>query len=64
MLSRVARTAAARTALRALSTAPVLPGLMQRGDLLISKILRFAADAHGDVEVVSRAVEGVIHRCA
>jgi acyl-CoA synthetase (AMP-forming)/AMP-acid ligase II len=34
-----------------------LPGLMQPTPLMISSILRYAANAHGDREVVSRLVE-------
>ena len=37
-------------------------GLMQDQPLLISSIIDFAARHHGDVEVVSRRVEGDIHR--
>lgn len=38
-------------------------GLMQDRPLLISQLLTYAAENHGDVEVVSRTVEGPIHRC-
>lgn len=34
----------------------MLPGLMQRTPLLISSILRYAAAAHGDREIVSRLI--------
>ena len=37
-------------------------GLMQDQPLLISRFLEFAARHHGDVEMVSRRVEGDIHR--
>ncbi len=37
-------------------------GLMQDRPLLISQIIDFAAEYYGDVEIVSRAVEGPIHR--
>jgi len=37
-------------------------GLMQDRPLLISQLIDFAADYHGDTEIVSRAVEGSIHR--
>jgi acyl-CoA synthetase (AMP-forming)/AMP-acid ligase II len=37
-------------------------GLMQDRPLLISSLIEFAALYHGDVEVVSRTVEGPIHR--
>jgi fatty-acyl-CoA synthase len=37
-------------------------GLMQDQPLLISRFLDFAARHHGDVEMVSRRVEGDIHR--
>jgi fatty-acyl-CoA synthase len=40
----------------------MLPGLMQDAPLLISSILVHAAGCHGDTEVVSRTVEGGIHR--
>ncbi len=40
----------------------MLPGLMQDAPLLISSILEHAARCHGDTEVVSRTVEGGIHR--
>ena len=37
-------------------------GQMQDRPLLISSLIEFAALYHGDVEVVSRSVEGPIHR--
>ena len=37
-------------------------GLMQRQQLLISSLIEFAERHHGDAEVVSRRVEGDIHR--
>ena len=37
-------------------------GLMQDQPLLISRFLEFAARHHGDIEMVSRRVEGDIHR--
>jgi acyl-CoA synthetase (AMP-forming)/AMP-acid ligase II len=37
-------------------------GLMQDSPLLISSLIDFAAQYHGDVEVVSRSIEGPIHR--
>ena len=37
-------------------------GLMQQQNLLISDMIEFAAKHHGDTEVVSRRVEGDIHR--
>ncbi|MEY4362878.1 MAG: hypothetical protein RLZZ24_230 [Pseudomonadota bacterium] len=37
-------------------------GLMQNQPLLISSLIRFAERHHGDTEVVSRRVEGDIHR--
>ena len=40
-----------------------MQGLMMDMPLLISSILRHAVRHHGDVEVVSRRVEGDIHRC-
>ena len=38
-------------------------GQMQQQPLLISSLIEFAERHHGDVEVVSRRVEGDIHRC-
>ncbi len=40
----------------------MLRGLMQDAPLLISSIIRHADQCHGDTEVVSRAVEGGMHR--
>ena len=37
-------------------------GLMQNRPLLISNLIEFAAEHHGDAEIVSRRVEGDIHR--
>jgi fatty-acyl-CoA synthase len=37
-------------------------GLMQQHSLLISSLIEFANRHHGDGEVVSRRVEGDIHR--
>ena len=37
-------------------------GLMQDRPLLISSLIEFAAQYHGEVEIVSRSVEGPIHR--
>ena len=37
-------------------------GLMQSQPLLISSLLDFAARHHGDAQIVSRRVEGDIHR--
>jgi len=37
-------------------------GLMQQHNLLISSLIEFAERHHGDVEIVSRRVEGDIHR--
>ena len=41
--------------------APML-GLMQQQSLLISSLIEFADRHHGDGEVVSRRVEGDVHR--
>jgi fatty-acyl-CoA synthase len=41
----------------------MLQGLMMRMPLLISSLIRHADRHHGDVEIVSRRVEGDIHRC-
>jgi fatty-acyl-CoA synthase len=38
-------------------------GLMMNRPLLISSILRHADRCHGDAEIVSRTIEGPIHRC-
>jgi acyl-CoA synthetase (AMP-forming)/AMP-acid ligase II len=40
-----------------------LPGLMMQMPLLISSLIRHADQNHGDTEIVSRRVEGDIHRC-
>ena len=37
-------------------------GLMQDQPLLISQLIEFAARNHGDAEIVSRRVEGDLHR--
>ncbi len=37
-------------------------GLMQDRPLLISSLIDFAAQYHGDVDIVSRTIEGPIHR--
>ena len=37
-------------------------GLMQEWPLLCHKIIDYAAIQHGDREVISRSVEGPIHR--
>src|SRR5439155_1624111 len=37
-------------------------GLMQQQPLLISSLIDFAARHHGDAEIVSRRVEGDLHR--
>ncbi|MEY4027482.1 MAG: hypothetical protein RLZZ329_1202, partial [Pseudomonadota bacterium] len=39
-------------------------GLMQQQSLLISSLIEFAEKHHGDSEVVSRRVEGDLHRYA
>ena len=41
----------------------MLMGLMQNQALLISNLIVFAERHHGDAEVVSRRVEGDLHRC-
>ena len=38
-------------------------GLMQKQPLLVSNLLSFAERHHGDSEIVSRRVEGDLHRC-
>jgi fatty-acyl-CoA synthase len=38
-------------------------GLMQSQQLLISSLIDFAERHHGEGEIVSRRVEGDIHRC-
>jgi hypothetical protein len=40
----------------------IMKGLMQDWPLLLSKVLTFAARGHGEAEIVSRSVEGPIHR--
>ncbi|GAA4340489.1 3-(methylthio)propionyl-CoA ligase [Variovorax defluvii] len=40
----------------------MLHGLMQHQPLLISNLIRFAEKHHGDAEIVSRRVEGDLHR--
>ena len=37
-------------------------GLMMDRPLLISSLLQYAAEYHGDTEIVTRTVEGPIHR--
>ena len=37
-------------------------GLMMEAPLLITSLIRYAAQYHGDTEIVSRSVEGPIHR--
>ncbi|MEE8157681.1 MAG: AMP-binding protein, partial [Gammaproteobacteria bacterium] len=39
-----------------------LRGLMMEQPLLISSLIDYAAAQYGDVEIVSRSVEGPIHR--
>ena len=39
-----------------------LDGLMQDGPLMISSFIRYAAEYHGDREIVTRTSEGPIHR--
>jgi len=39
-----------------------IPGLMQDNDLMISSLIRYAAEYHGANEIVTRTVEGPIHR--
>ena len=39
-----------------------MQGLMQEIPLMISSLIRYAAEYHGDRQVVSRTVEGPIHR--
>ena len=39
-----------------------MQGLMQDQQLLISSLIEFAARHHRDAEIVSRRVEGDIHR--
>ena len=40
----------------------VMRGLMMDAPLLTSGILRYAAAAHGDTQIVSRRIDGGIHR--
>lgn len=40
-----------------------MQGLMQERPLLISSLIEHAAAFHANVEIVSRTVEGTIHRC-
>ncbi|MCF8473241.1 MAG: long-chain-fatty-acid--CoA ligase [Emcibacter sp.] len=37
-------------------------GLMQENELMISSLIRYAAEYHGHMEIVTRTVEGPIHR--
>ena len=37
-------------------------GLMQDRPLMISSLIEYSALYHGDVEIVSRSIEGPIHR--
>ena len=39
-----------------------IPGLMQENDLMISSLIRYAAEYHGHMEIVTRTVEGPVHR--
>ncbi|WP_417624833.1 long-chain-fatty-acid--CoA ligase [Paremcibacter congregatus] len=39
-----------------------IPGLMQDNDLMISSLIRYAAAYHGQQEIVTRTVEGPVHR--
>jgi fatty-acyl-CoA synthase len=41
---------------------PLLRGLMQDHPLLVSTLIEFADTCHGDTEIVSRRVEGDLHR--
>jgi fatty-acyl-CoA synthase len=43
--------------------ASFLPGLIQDRPLLISSLIDHANACHGGIEIVSRTVEGPIHRC-
>ena len=38
-------------------------GLMQEHKLLVSSLIEHAVSCHPDAEIVSRTVEGPIHRC-
>lgn len=40
----------------------MLPGLMQDVPLMIASLIEYAARYHGGREIVSRSVEGPIHR--
>ena len=40
-----------------------MQGLMQERPLLISSLIEHAERCHPDAEIVSRTVEGPIHRC-
>ncbi len=39
-----------------------MQGLMMDSPLLTSSLIAYAAECHGDTEIVSRTVEGPIHR--
>lgn len=39
-----------------------IPGLMQDNELMISSLIRYAAEYHGHMEIVTRTVEGPVHR--
>lgn len=39
-----------------------IAGLMQESDLMISSLIRYAAEYHGSMEIVTRTVEGPVHR--
>lgn len=39
-----------------------IPGLMQDNELMISALIRYAAEYHGHMEIVTRTVEGPMHR--
>ncbi len=45
-----------------MATTTYMQGLMQQHPLLISSMIEFAAKYHADTEIVSRRVEGDIHR--
>ncbi len=40
----------------------LMPGLMQDNELMISALIRYAAEYHGHMEIVTRTVEGPMHR--
>lgn len=40
----------------------LMPGLMMDRPLLVTPLLKYAADFHADTEVVTRSIEGPIHR--